>query len=119
MARPRTTIEDAQKKLDEKFPDKGFTLLEYNGYTKPCVLVCPKHGRQEVLFKNIFVQSKHGCPSCSRSYAASAVTAESRKRAAATLKHQYAIALQITTLLQQPLSDEQLGKELRTLLREL
>lgn len=60
------TFKEIQQRLDEKFPDSGFKLLDFRGTTYPMQFECPKHGIQRVSRAYNALRSPTCCPMCGR-----------------------------------------------------
>lgn len=114
MPRQPLTLEKAQEMVDKAYPGKGFKLTAFVKSNAPCLLLCPIHGEQRVsTFSNLIRVSRCGCPACGEQKRMEVFQAGGRK--VQTLAK---LARQIEPLVQQPLSDEQLGKAVRQLLLE-
>ena len=111
MARPPMTLEVAQRRITEKFPDRGLELVEFVGAEFPCVLRCPLHGEIRVSSYANVLRSAAGCPTCGRVAARKQATQTTRQRSVNSDTLQT-----IKSLLH--LSDPELGTEVRRLLTD-
>lgn len=114
MPRQALTLEKAQEMVDKKFPGKGFKLTAFVKSKAPCLLFCPLHGEQRIsTFNNLIQVSRCGCPQCGREVNLKNLQTHSQKT------HLLAkLVRQIDSLVQQPLSDEQLGEAVKAILLE-
>lgn len=60
------TFKEIQQRLDEKFPDSGFKLLDFRGMIYPMQFECPKHGIQRISRADNALRSPTCCPMCGR-----------------------------------------------------
>lgn len=111
MPRAAFTLETAQQRLDERFPDSGVRLVSITKAKGPCEIHCPIHGVQRVpKLENLLHAAKYPCPKCGRKMAAKKVST------AAFHVHSYTDAVQqLLDIVQQPLSDAEFGAKVRQL----
>lgn len=60
------TFDEAQSRINLRFPSKNLVLKSFDGVTRPLTLHCPLHGDQRVSNLNNLEKSAHGCPECGR-----------------------------------------------------
>lgn len=60
------TLQEFQQRVDNRFPDKDYRVLEFDGLKHPVTILCPIHGKQRLSTAHNLINSKQGCPECAR-----------------------------------------------------
>lgn len=60
------TLQEFQQRVNNRFPDKDYRVLEFDGLKHPITILCPIHGKQRLSTAHNLINSKQGCPECAR-----------------------------------------------------
>lgn len=66
------TLQEFQQRVDNRFPDKDYRVLEFDGLKHPVTILCPIHGKQRLSTAHNLINSKQGCPECAKESSGSA-----------------------------------------------
>lgn len=63
---PKVTTGGAVKRFESKFPN--LKLVNFTALKNPCSVYCPKHGLTQNLNYQTLINSKYGCPKCTKEH---------------------------------------------------
>nr|DAR29778.1 MAG TPA: Protein of unknown function (DUF723) [Caudoviricetes sp.] len=66
------TLQEFQQRVNNRFPDKDYRVLEFDGLKHPITILCPIHGKQRLSTAHNLINSKQGCPECAKESSGSA-----------------------------------------------
>ena len=65
------TLQEFQQRINDRFPDKDYRVLKFDGLKYPVTILCPIHGKQRLSTAHNLINSRQGCPECGKEAAAS------------------------------------------------
>lgn len=115
------TKEQFQQRLNSKFSNPEFKVLDFNGLRYPVKILCPLHGEQAVSTANNLVNSRKGCPACGRDAAVTAGVAAFRSRWDGHIKPEQHVrfSISILSLLESDFDAESLKLKIQDLKQEI